>query len=243
MAEELDPSMLPNWLRDMDDGPSIRPGADDGARYGLTWCGSFTVHGLGFQAMNGTTTDFAMAWPIGNGAWQVLQDAYDIYDPVAGQDGYIETDDLNDIMRENGFRSLNSFTAAKGGGWRESLTRAVAARWCRERYSVPLTFIDGSSSLSRLVSSATKIYPSDLIDQIAADHNEFRETDGLPPFINVRYAAQLEHLREVYPLRQKTPENTPSTAALKEGLARLEEKKAEDKKTPSHNRRPGYFTY
>lgn len=112
MAEELDLSMLPNWLRDMDDGPSVRPGADDGARYGLTWCGSFTVHGLGFQAMNGTTTDFAMAWPIGNGAWQVLQDAYDIYDPVAGQDGYIETDDLNDIMRENGFRSLNSFTAA-----------------------------------------------------------------------------------------------------------------------------------
>ncbi|MEO2479420.1 hypothetical protein ABG977_04665 [Collinsella aerofaciens] len=92
-------------------------------------------------------------------------------------------------------------------------------------------------------SSATKIYPSDLIDQIAADHNEFRETDGLPPFINVRYAAQLEYLREVYPLRQKTPENTPSNAALKDGLARLEEKKAEDKKTPSHNRRPGYFTY
>ena len=137
MAEELDPSMLPNWLRDMDDGPSVRPGADDGARYGLTWCGSFTVHGLGFQEMNGTTTDFAMAWPIGNGAWQVLRDAYDIYDPVAGQDGYIETDDLNDIMRENGFRSLNSFTAAEGEGWRESLTRAVAARWCRERYSVP----------------------------------------------------------------------------------------------------------
>lgn len=137
MAEELDPSMLPNWLRDMDDGPSVRPGADDCARYGLTWCGSFTVHGLGFQAMNGTTTDFAMAWPIDNGGWQVLQDAYDIYDPVAGQDGYIETEDLNDIMRENGFRSLNSFTASEGEGWRESLTRAVAARWCRERYRSP----------------------------------------------------------------------------------------------------------
>lgn len=159
MAEELDPSMLPNWLRDMDDGPSVRPGAGDGVRYGLTWCGSFTVHGLGFQAMNGTTTDFAMAWPIGNGAWQVLQDAYDIYDPVAGQDGYIETEDLNDIMREKGFRSLNSFTAAEGEGWRESLTRAVAARWCRERYSVPLTFIDGPSSLSRLVSCATAFDP------------------------------------------------------------------------------------
>lgn len=159
MAEELDPSMLPNWLRDMDDGPSVRPGAGDGVRYGLTWCGSFTVHGLGFQAMNGTTTDFAMAWPIGNGAWQVLQDAYDIYDPIAGQDGYIETDDLNDIMRENGFRSLNSFTAAVGEGWRESLTCAVAARWCRERYSVPLTFTDGPSTLSRLVSCATAFDP------------------------------------------------------------------------------------
>lgn len=159
MAVELDLSMLPDWLRDMDDGPSVRPGADDGTRYGLTWCGSFTVHGLGFQAMNGTTTDFAMAWPIGNGAWQVLRDAYDIYDPIAGQDGYIETDDLNDIMRENGFRSLNSFTAAEGEGWRESLTRAVAARWCRERYSVPLTFIDGPSALSRLVSCAAAFDP------------------------------------------------------------------------------------
>ena len=88
-----------------------------------------------------------------------MQDAYDIYDPVAGQDGYIETDDLNDIMRENGFRSLNSFTAAEGDGWRESFTRAVAARWCRERYSVPLTFIDGPSSLSRLVSCATAFDP------------------------------------------------------------------------------------
>lgn len=89
---------------------------------------------------------------------------------------------------------------------------------------------------------ATKTYPSDLIDQIAADHNGFRETDGVPPFINVRYAAQLEHLREVYPLKQKAPENTPGTAALKDGLAKLE-KKAEPKKTPSHNKRPGYFTY
>lgn len=25
MAEKLDPSMLPNWLRGMDDGPSVRP--------------------------------------------------------------------------------------------------------------------------------------------------------------------------------------------------------------------------
>ena len=105
-----------NWLRDMDDGPSVRPGANDGARYGLTWCGSFTVHGLGFRAMNGTTTDFAMSLAHRQRARQVLQDAYDIYDPVAGQDGYIETDDLNDIMRENGFRSLNSFTAAEGEG-------------------------------------------------------------------------------------------------------------------------------
>lgn len=91
-------------------------------------------------------------------------------------------------------------------------------------------------------SSATKTYPSDLIDQIAADHNGFRETDGVPPFINARYAAQLEHLREVYPLKQKTQEKTPGTAALKDGLAKLE-KKAEQNKTLSHNRRPGYFTY
>lgn len=91
-------------------------------------------------------------------------------------------------------------------------------------------------------SIATKTYPSDLIDQIAADHNGFRETDGVPPFINARYAAQLEHLREVYPLKQKTPGKTPGTATLKDGLAKLE-KKAEPKKTTGHNKRPGYFTY
>lgn len=173
MAEELDPSMLPNWPRDMDDGPSARPDADKSAPYGLTWCGSFTVQGLGFQAMNGTTTDFAMAWPIGDGGWQVLQDAYDIYDPIAGQDGYIETEDLNDIMRENGFRSLNSFSVAEGEGWRESLTRAVAARWCRERYSVPLTFADGPSALCRLVSCAAAFDPcSDKVLVAAAIERE-----------------------------------------------------------------------
>lgn len=91
-------------------------------------------------------------------------------------------------------------------------------------------------------SYTTKIYPSDLIDQIAADHNEFRDTDGVPPFINARYAAQLEHLREVYPLKQKTQENTPGTAVLKDGLAKLE-KKAETNKTAGYNKRPGYYTY
>lgn len=168
MADELDLSMLPNWLRDMDDGPSVRPGADDCARYGLTWCGSFTVHGLGFQAMNGTSTDFAMAWPIGNGGWQVLQDAYDIYDPIAGQDGYIEPNDLIEILNENGYSSLNSFAADEGEWWREGLTCAVAARWCRERYSVPLTFADGHSALSRLVSCAAAFYPNADRAQLAA---------------------------------------------------------------------------
>ena len=64
----------------------------------------------------------------------------------------------------------------------------------------------------------------------------------MPSFINARYAAQLEHLREVYPLKQKAQEITPGTATLKDGLAKLE-KKAEPKKTLSHNKRPGYFTY
>ncbi len=92
-------------------------------------------------------------------AGRALQDAYDIYDPVVGQDGYIETDDLNDIMRENGFRSLNSFTASEGEGWRESLTRAVAARWCRERYSVPPDPYRWPSALSRLASCAAAFDP------------------------------------------------------------------------------------
>lgn len=159
MAEVLNLDMLPDWLRDMDVGASVRPGADGSAHPCLTWCGSFTVHGLGFHAMRGTTTDFAMAWPIGNGGWQVLQDAYDIYDPIAGQDGYIEPDDLNDILNENGYSSLSSFVALEGKWWREGLTCAVAARWCRERYSVPLTFIDGPSALSRLVSCAATFDP------------------------------------------------------------------------------------
>ncbi len=88
--------------------------------------------------------------------------------------------------------------------------------------------------------------PSDLIDQIAVDHNEFRETDGVPPFINSRHMARhialLEYPEAYLPPKQKTPEKTPGTAALKEGLAKLE-KKAETKKTPSHDKRPGYFTY
>lgn len=162
MAEVLNLDMLPDWLRDMDVGASVRPGADGSAYPCLTWCGSFTVHGLGFHAMRGTTTDFAMAWPIGNGGWQVLQDAYDIYDPIAGQDGYIEPEDLIDILGENGYSSLSSFVALGGADRkldRGALTCAVAAKWCRERYSVPLTFSDGHAALSRLVSCASAFYP------------------------------------------------------------------------------------
>ncbi len=91
--------------------------------------------------------------------WQVLQDAYDIYDPIAGQDGYIEPEDLIDILNENGYSSLSSFAAVEGEWWREGLTCAVAAKWCRERYSVPLTFADGHAALSRLVSCAAAFYP------------------------------------------------------------------------------------
>lgn len=228
MAEELNPSMLPNWLRDMDDGPSVRPGANGGDSHGLTWCGSFTVHGLGFQAMNGTTTDFAMAWPIGNGGWQVLQDAYDIYNPVAGQDGYIETDDLNDIMRENGFRSLNSFIAADGEGWREDLTRAVAARWCRERYSVPLTFIDGSSALSRLVSSAAAFDPySDRTLVAAAIEREMARQEGA--YNMAAYASPREpkgaQLRAVALVPDKFVGHGMTTA-MPDGLRRQQDSRA-----------------
>lgn len=116
MAEVLNLDMLPDWLRDMDVGASVRPGADGSAHPCLTWCGSFTVHGLGFHAMSGTTTDFAMAWPIGNGGWQVLQDAYDIYDPIAGQDGYIEPEDLIDILNENGYSSLALLPQLRANG-------------------------------------------------------------------------------------------------------------------------------
>ena len=113
-------------------------------------------------ALRDIARDFAaeirdgIGWTIvyGTGSsWNALTIWSDIWN------GEWETDDLNDIMRENGFRSLNSFTASEGEGWRESLTRAVAARWCRERYSVPLTFIDGPSALSRLASYAAAFDP------------------------------------------------------------------------------------
>lgn len=231
MAVELDLSMLPDWLRDMDDGPSVRRGADDGTRYGLTWCGSFTVHGLGFQAMNGTTTDFAMAWPIGNGAWQVLRDAYDIYDPIAGQDGYIETDALNDIMRENGFRSLNSFTAAEGEGWRESLTRAVAARWCRERYSVPLTFIDGPSALSRLVSCATAfdLYSNRALVSAAIEREMVRQENAynMAAYANARELKGAQ-LRSIAVVPDKSVGHGMGTLATG-GLRRQQDPRANDR--------------
>lgn len=62
-------------------------------------------------------------------------------------------------MGENGYSSLSSFVALEGKWWREGLTCAVAAKWCRERYSVPLTFADGHAALSRLVSCASAFYP------------------------------------------------------------------------------------
>lgn len=92
-------------------------------------------------------------------------------------------------------------------------------------------------------SSLVVNYPGDLINQIATGHNRFKEAKGVPPFINARYASQLEQSCEVCPEKRKEPENTPGTAALKDGLAKLEEKKAGGKKESGRNRRPGNFTY
>ncbi len=167
MADMLDPGMLPGWLQNMDQGPSVRPGPYGAEQTGIEWCGSFTVHGLGFQTKTGTVMDFAMAWPIGGGDWQVLEDAYDIEDPMSGPDLYIETPLLHDIVRENGRPSLTAFMDAEGEGWSGALTRAVAAHRCRERFAVPNLYRSGDAAFRELVSYAARLDPAESIDSLS----------------------------------------------------------------------------
>ena len=89
-------------------------------------------------------------------------------------------------------------------------------------------------------SSATKTYPSDLIDQIAADHNGFGETDGVPPFINARSRRPTRAFARSLPPKAEDPGENAWHCGIEDELAKLE-KKAEPKKTPKPQQAAGLF--
>lgn len=41
-------------------------------------CGTFTDHGFGFHAQDGTRTDYVIGWPFEDGSWAVLTGSYDL---------------------------------------------------------------------------------------------------------------------------------------------------------------------
>ena len=79
-------------------------------------CGTFTDHGFGFHAQDGTRTDYVIGWPFEDGSWAVLTGSYDLEsDELA--DYHLPEDYLNGLLSRYGYSSLADFKSVNGEAW------------------------------------------------------------------------------------------------------------------------------
>lgn len=94
-------------------------------------CGTFTDHGFGFHAQDGTRTDYVIGWPFEDGGWAVLTGSYDLEsDELA--DYHLPEDYLNGLLSRYGYSSLADFKSVNGEAWRDALTgirKRIASRF------------------------------------------------------------------------------------------------------------------
>lgn len=99
-------------------------------------CGTFTDHGFGFHAQDGTRTDYVIGWPLEDGGWAVLTGSYDLEsDELA--DYHLPEDYLNGLLSRYGYSSLADFKSVNGEAWRDALTGIIAGNQEANRFEVP----------------------------------------------------------------------------------------------------------
>lgn len=87
-------------------------------------CGTFTDHGFGFHAQDGTRTDYVIGWPFEDGGWAVLTGSYDLEsDELA--DYHLPEDYLNGLLSRYGYSSLADFKSVNGEAWRDTGSPAL----------------------------------------------------------------------------------------------------------------------
>lgn len=108
-------------------------------------CGTFTDHGFGFHAQDGTRTDYVIGWPFEDGSWAVLTGSYDLEsDELA--DYHLPEDYLNSLLSHYGYSSLADFKSVNGEAWRDALTGIIAGNQEANRFEVPHLFPDPSAA-------------------------------------------------------------------------------------------------
>lgn len=108
-------------------------------------CGTFTDHGFGFHAQDGTRTDYVIGWPFEDGSWAVLAGSYDLEsDELA--DYHLPEDYLNGLLSRYGYSSLADFKSINGEAWRDALTGIIAGNQEANRFEVPHLFPDPSAA-------------------------------------------------------------------------------------------------
>lgn len=108
-------------------------------------CGTFTDHGFGFHAQDGTRTDYVIGWPFEDGGWAVLTGSYDLEsDELA--DYHLPEDYLNGLLSRYGYSSLADFKSVNGEAWRDALTGIIAGNQEANRFEVPHLFPDPSAA-------------------------------------------------------------------------------------------------
>lgn len=103
-------------------------------------CGTFTDHGFGFHAQEGTRTDYIIGYPYENDGWAVLTGSYDLENDDL--DCHVPEDYLNGLISYYGYSSLDDLKYVNGDAWRNVLTGIIAERQEANRFEVPHLFPD-----------------------------------------------------------------------------------------------------
>lgn len=108
-------------------------------------CGTFTDHGFGFHAQDGTRTDYVIGWPFEDGGWAVLTGSYDLENDDL--DCHVPEEYLNGLLSRYGYSSLDDLKSVIGDDtWRNVLTCIVAENQEANRFEVPRLFTDPSAA-------------------------------------------------------------------------------------------------
>lgn len=97
--------------------------------------------------------------------------------------------------------------------------------------------------IDRTETGSSDFYPAVAVQEILDGHRSLVEAEAARPhpFLNARFAADPRGLLEGIRGTVVEKSSAPGTKALKEGLDRLQGAKSH--KAPTHDLRPGYFTY
>lgn len=140
-------------------------------------CGTFTDHGFGFHAQEGTRTDYIIGYPCENDGWAVLTGSYDLENDEL--DCHVPEDYLNGLISHYGYSSLDDLKSVNGDTWRNVLTGIVAKNQEETRFEVPHHFPDHSTAARFCISHgapADRLLPA--MEKARAEYGKYEHSQS-----------------------------------------------------------------